>query len=158
MTEKKIKIYYPFKRIVNPVSTVALYGQNPPVIVHGNLILRVYYTDEKYTSVDQKRTNDATMDTIFFETNKVIREQLGDNYTNRRILRQLALPEIGKDYYIVYNIAETPSPRYDDLLPIVSNVDDAAHGTAIILKQEDTRLTWLSEEEADAIAAKLNVQ
>jgi hypothetical protein len=95
------------------------------------------------------------MDEIFFETNKVLREQMEDPYNGRRELIELSMPELGKQYRIIYNGAEVPSPRYDDQLGILSYRDPSARGVAIILKRDkDKGIQWLDENEARFVASK----
>ena len=70
------KLYYPFDYRHHLVYSVALYGNNHPYIIKGHLVLRTYYTDDSKKKIDIAHTSDAVMDTVFFETNKVIREQM----------------------------------------------------------------------------------
>ena len=74
------KLYYPFDYRHHLVYSVALYGNNHPYIIKGHLVLRTYYTDDSKKKIDVAHTSDAVMDTVFFETNKVIREQNSWNY------------------------------------------------------------------------------
>lgn len=150
------KLFYPFEYRHHLVYTVALYGNNTPYIIKGHLVLRTYYTDNSKTKVDTAHTSDYVMDTVFFESNKVIREQLGDSYNGRRELVELSLPELGKQYRIIYNAAEIPSGRYDDQIRLLSYRDPSAHGVAIIMKRDaDDGICWLSEPEARQIIRKL---
>lgn len=149
------KLYYPFNYFYHTVCTVAFYGTNNPVIFKGHLVLRTYYTDDSKTTVDIAHTSDYVMDEIFFETNKVLREQMEDPYNGRRELIELSMPELGKQYRIIYNGAEVPSPRYDDQLGILSYRDPSARGVAIILKRDkDKGIQWLDENEARFVASK----
>ncbi len=150
------KLYYPFEYRHHFVCTVALYGVNAPYIIKGHLVMRTYYTDESKTKVDVARTSDHVMDTVFFESNKVIREQLEDPYNGRRELVELSMPILGKQYRIIYNAAELPSPRYDDQIGVLSYRDQGAHGVAIIMKRDAEKgIQWLDENEAREIAKKL---
>ncbi len=147
---------YPFSYFHHTVFTVAIYGQESPIVCKGHLVLRTYYTDSHKTKVDVNRTSDYLKDALFFETNKIIRMQLEDSYTGRRELCELSLPELGKQYRIIYNIAEVPSERYDDHLRLLSYRDPHAHGVALIVKRDpDKGIQWLEESEARMIAAKL---
>ncbi|MBW9212062.1 MULTISPECIES: hypothetical protein [Terrabacteria group] len=138
------------------VSTVAIYGTNSPTLVSGRLILRHYYKDASCKDVDIPRTNRSILDTIFFETNKLIRIPLEDNYNGRRVLVSTPIPAFGPQYIIAYNVAEIPSERYDDQLAILAPVDKDAHGVAIILKKnKDGLLEWLDRKEAKDIIEKL---
>ena len=152
---KEKKLYYPFSYFYHTVCTVAFYGSNNPIVFKGHLVLRTYYTDDEKTEIDIAHTSDYLIDEIFFETNKVIREQMDDPYNGRRELIELSMPDLGKQYRIIYNAAEIPSPRYDDKLGIISYRDPAARGVAIILKRDkDHGIQWLDEQEARLVAEK----
>lgn len=139
------------------VYTVALYGQESPMVCKGHLVLRTYYKDAGKVSVDYNRTSDYLKDALFYETNKIIRTQYDDPYTNPRELIELSLPELGKQYRIIYNAAEIQSPRYDDQLKLLSYRDPEAKGVAIIVRRDpDKGIQWLEEREARTIVAKLN--
>lgn len=154
MTENKL--YYPFNYFYDTVYTVAFYGSNAPMVVKGNLVLRCYFTDEAKTKPDIAHTSEYLRDEIFYETNKVIRQQLEDPYNGKRKLAELPFPQLGNDYCIVYNEAETPSDRYDDLLSILVSQDPYARGVAIILKRgSDGGISWMSEREAREIQNRL---
>lgn len=140
---------YSFDYFHDTVCTVALYGSNAPMLVKGTLVMRVYYTDNTKTTTDVEHTSKALIDEIFYETNKVIREQLEDPYNGKRELVELPFPQLGDEYRIVYNEAELPSHRYDDLLTLLVNHDPYARGVAIILKRgSDGGITWMTEREA----------
>jgi hypothetical protein len=140
------------------VYTVALYGSNAPYIIKGHLVLRTYYKDSACTQVDIAHTNDHVMDTVFYESNKTIREQMEDGYNGRRQLVELSMPALGREYRIIYNAAEIPSHRYDDSIALLSLRDPDAHGVAIIMKRNaDNLLCWLDENEARVIARKLTM-
>ena len=154
MTEVKINNY--FRHFHAQACTVAIYGNNDPVVFKGNLVFRMYYTDAAMSEIDVPRTSAYLRDTMFYETNKVIREQLEDPYNGRRELIDLSVPELGRQYRIVYNTAEVPSGRYDDQIGLLSIRDPNARGVAILLKQSsETGLTWLDEAEARHIAKVL---
>ena len=151
------KLYYPFNYFYDHVCTVAIYGTNAPMIVKGNLVLRAYYNDQDKKELDVKHTSEYIRDEIFYETNKVIREQMEDPYNGRRELVELPMPALGSKYRIVYNGAELPSRRYDDALGIISHRDPYARGVAIILKRgDDDGIEWLDEREARTISDQLN--
>lgn len=150
------KIYYPFRYLHHYVWTVAVYGSQPPLTVKGPLVLRTYYKDGARTIVDVKHTADYYIDEIFYETNKVIRENLGDPYSGRRDLRITDIPQLPEPYIAVYNAAEVPSPRLDDHLSILSSRDLKARGVAVILKkEEDGSVHYLTEEEAQDVSSLL---
>lgn len=143
------KLFYPFNYFYDTVYTIAFYGSNAPMIVKGNLVLRAYFKDDAKTIPDIEHTSAYLMDEIFFETNKVIREKLEDPYNGRRELVELPFPQLGNEYRIVYNEAEIPSSRYDDLLSILVSRDPYARGVAILLKRgTDGGISWMSEKEA----------
>ena len=150
------KLYYPFDYRPHLVYSVALYGNNHPYIIKGHLVLRTYYTDDSKKKIDIAHTSDAVMDTVFFETNNVIREQLGDGYNGRRELVELSIPELGKQYRIIYNAAELPSIRYDDQIGLLSYRDPSARGVAVIMKRDPEKgIQWLNEPETREIVRKL---
>ena len=79
-----------------------------------------------------------------------------DPYNGRRELVELSMPDLGKQYRIIYNAAELPSPRYDDQIAVLSYRDPGAHGVAIIMKRDaEHGIQWLDEAEAREIARKL---
>ncbi len=157
MPEQINKLYYPFKYVIHHVYTVAFYGHNPPTVCKGSLILRTYYKDSAMTQVDVAHTSSYYIDEIFYETNKIIREQYDDPYYDRRELIELSMPELGKEYRIIYNAAQRPSPRYDDQLAILANRDPSAKGVAIILKRDpEEGIQYLTEEEARAVCDQLS--
>ena len=150
------KLFYPFNYFYDTVYTIAFYGNNAPMIVKGNLVLRCYFKDEAKTIPDIDHTSEYLRDEIFYETNKVIREQLEDPYNGLRKLVELPFPQLGNEYRIVYNEAEVPSDRYDDLLSILVSRDPYARGVAIILKRgSDNGIAWMSEREARDIQNRL---
>ena len=142
------KIYYPFQYFHNEVTTLAFYGANNPILVSGNLVLRTYYQDDAKTKVDEAHTSEYVKDTIFFETNKLIRVQMHDSYNGKRELQEVEMPEIGKGYILVYNKAEIPSDRYDDHLSILLPKEPEALGVAVLLKRNGDKITWLDRKEA----------
>ena len=155
MAEKE-KIYYPFRYLHHYVWTVAVYGSQQPLTVSGPLVLRTYYRDGARTIVDIRHTADYYIDEIFYETNKVIRENLGDPYSGKRDLKTTDVPQLPEPYIAVYNAAELPSPRLDDHLSFLSSRDRKARGVAVILKQEeDGSVGYLTEEEAQEIVSAL---
>lgn len=147
------KYYYPFSYTHHYAYVVAFYGSNDPIIVKGPLIMKTYYKSSDRKEVDVKHTSAYFMDELFYETNKVIREQLHDPYNGKRELIELSLPELGSEYRIVYNSDEIPSERYDDQLAILSNRDTHAHGVAIILKRDGQGIHYLTEAEARKICS-----
>lgn len=147
------KLYYPFSYTHHYAYTVAFYGANDPIVVKGPLILKTYYTDASKKEVDIRHTSEYFMDELFYETNKVIRENLNDPYNGKRDLIDLSLPELGSEYRIVYNTSEIPSERYDDKLAILLNRDSNAHGVAIIVKRNEKGIQYLTEPEARKIVS-----
>ncbi len=154
-----VKLYYPFNHFYHNVCTVAFYGSNNPVVCKGHLVLRTYYEDDEKTKVDIRHTSDQWLDSIFYETNKILREQLDDSYTGRRSLVELTINELGKEYRLIYNAAEEPSERYDDRLLILSYRDPEARGVAIILKRDESNMIqWLDEREARSIVNRFRAE
>jgi hypothetical protein len=150
------KLYYSFEYFHDKVYTIAFYGSNAPMMVSGTLVLRAYYKDDAKTIPDIEHTSEFLKDSIFFETNKVIRQQLEDPYNGRRELVELPFPQLGNEYRIIYNEAEIPSDRYDDLLSVLVSRDPYARGVAIILKRgADGGITWMNEREAREIQNRL---
>lgn len=147
MTENKL--FYPFNYFNGTVCTIAIYGSNAPTMVKGNLVLRAYFKDDAKTIPDIEHTSEYLRDEIFYETNKVIREKMEDPYNGKRELVELPFPQLGNEYRIIYNEAEIPSERYDDLLTLLVSQDPYARGVAIILKRgSDGGISWMSEREA----------
>ena len=95
--------YYPFDYSIHKVFTVAFYGSSSPIICKGSLVMRTYYTDSTKKTVDVHHTSEHYIDTIFFETNKIIREQFDDPYNDHRELIELSMPSLGSEYRIIYN-------------------------------------------------------
>lgn len=147
------KLYYPFSYTHHYAYVVAFYGSNLPIVVKGPLILKTYYKDSSKKEIDIRHTSEYFMDELFYETNKVIRENLNDPYNGKRDLVDLPLPELGSEYRIVYNTSEIPSERYDDKLAILANRDSNAHGVAIIVKRTDKGIEYLTEKEARTIVS-----
>lgn len=154
-----IKLYYPFDYNIHKVFTVAFYGHENPIVCKGSLIMRTYYKDENRKEIDIHRTSDHFIDTIYYETNKIIREQFEDPYNDHRELIELSMPELGPDYRIIYNASQTPSQRYDDQLRILARRDPSAKGVAIILRRDPKKgIRYLSEPEARSIVTKLTTE
>lgn len=154
--EERENTYYPFRYLHHYVWTVAVYGSHEPIVVRGPLVLRTYYKDGARTITDVSHTASYYIDEIFYETNKVIRENMGDPYSGRRDLRVTSVPQLPKPYVAVYNAAEIPSPRLDDHLSFLSSKDLKARGVAVILKKEDDgSVAYLNEDEARDVAGKL---
>lgn len=155
MSETK-KLFYPFEYNIHKVYTVAFYGHENPIVCKGSLIMRTYYKDETKKEVDIHHTSEHFIDTIFFETNKIIREQFEDPYNDHRELIELSMPQLGSEYRIIYNASQTPSQRYDDRLSILAQRDPSAKGVAIILRRDPKKgICYLTEAEARTIADKL---
>ena len=158
MSEKK-SYYSPFDYGIHKVCTVAFYGAQSPIVCKGSLIMRTYYTDKTKKTVDIHRTSEHIIDTVFFETNKIIREQFDDPYNDHRELIELSIPSLGNEYRIIYNAAQSPSQRYDDSLAILADRDPSARGVAIILRRDPKKgICTLSEPEARSILEKLRNQ
>jgi hypothetical protein len=153
----KTEIIHPYKYFHHTVSTVAVYGNKPAVVFHGHLVLRTYYVRGQRGMVDQARTSAYVMDEVFYETNKVLREENDDNYGTRRVLKYVPFPQLGEKYGFVYNTVEVTSPRFDDKLTVLSDIDKNAKGVAIVMKKDhDGNICWLDIDEARLIANVLN--
>ncbi len=153
---EQTKVIYPYQYFHHKVYVVAVYGQTRPYVTSGNLVLRTYYKDDKMTQIDYKRTSEYLMDSLFYETNKIIRAQMGDPYSGKRKLVELSMPELGKEYRVIYNAVEEPSQRFDDRIQILAERDPSARGVAVILKRDPEKgITWLDEAEARKIAERL---
>ena len=151
--------YYPFDYSIHKVFTVAFYGSSSPIICKGSLVMRTYDTDSTKKTVDVHHTSEHYIDTIFFETNKIIREQFDDPYNDHRELIELSMPSLGSEYRIIYNASQTPSQRYDDSLAVLADRDPSARGVAIILRRDPKKgIQYLSEQEARTILEKLREQ
>lgn len=130
------------------ICTVAVYGHEAPVFFKGSLILKKYYVNGSKSNVDQSRSEDYMLDTIYYETNKIVRMQKHEPYGDNRELVVCPFEILGDPYRIVYNKRTTPSLQYDDALVMLKDKDPDARGVAIVLKQDDKgHLTWLQEEE-----------
>ena len=138
------------------VCTVALYGDDEPHFFKGHLILRTYYLDADKMTVDEKRTDDYAVDTLFAETNKTVRQFHKERYDeNRRLIIQ-TFSLLGEPYQIIYNKLAHSSPYEDNSLKVLQSKDPSAKGLAVIMKKDkDGRLVWLSEVEARAIIETL---
>ena len=155
MSEKR-SYYYPFDYNIHKVYTIAFYGSQPPMICKGSLIMRTYYKDDTKREIDIRHTSEHFIDTIFFETNKIIREQYEDPYSDHRELIELSIPFLSSEYRIIYNASQSPSPRYDDALAILADRDPSAKGVAIILRRDPKKgICYLSEAEARTLLQKL---
>lgn len=155
--EETIDMKEPFKNYSTLVTTVALYGQEEPVLFKGRLILREYYTENTKKEIDQKKSNAYALDTIYYETNKVIRANMNEPFDEARelVVRKLAMLE--DPYRIVYNANAEPGQTVDNHLTLLNDQDANAHGVALILKEaEDGSLQTLIEAEARAIIRELS--
>jgi hypothetical protein len=149
---------YAFEHRTYMVHTVAIYGSEAPVICRGPLIMRFYFDDSTKKNLNVNKTADSIMDTIFYETNKIIRLRHDNEfYGTRRILRIVPFPQLGNDYIFVYNSVEEPSEKEDDLITVLGGTDPNAHGLAVILKRSnDGGIEWLSAPEAEEIVRFLS--
>lgn len=148
---QKNDLYYTFSNTHHYAYVVAFYGSQKPMVVKGHLVLKTYYKDPSKKEIDIRHTSECYKDTLFYETNKVIREGLGDSYNGKRELIELSIPELGDEYRVIYNDVEVPSDRYDDAIALVKERDSSAKGVAIILKRDEKGIHYLSEAEARKI-------
>jgi hypothetical protein len=148
MLEEKSK-YYPFRYLHHSVYTVALYGQNNPVICKGLMVLRTYYYDEQKTKIDYEHTSEYYTDELFYETDKILREANHQPYGGKRILKEVAMSELGDEYRLIYNNADNEDNTYDEHIPLLHFKAPEATGTAVILKRDAEKgIIYLTEDEA----------
>ena len=147
----------PFKNFSSMITTVALYGQEEPVLFRGRLILREYFKEGSRKEIDHQKTADYALDTIYYETNKVIREQFHEPYGEPRELVVRHIEMLKDPYRIVYNKHAEPSDTRDNRLALLLDQDHSARGVAIILKEnKDGFLESLEEAEARTIIRALS--
>ncbi len=138
------------------ICTVALFGNNEPFFFNGHLILRTYYSDAKQTNIDVEKTSHFIADTLFYETNKVIRNAFKESFDEQREIVVEKAAILDKQYVFVYNKLAYPSKVGDTIIPKLKLNEPDAKGLVIVLKQEkDGSLTWLEELEAREIEKKL---
>ncbi len=134
------------------VCAVALYGSYEPFFFKGHLSLRTYYKDNKRVDIDLKKTSDYFVDTLFYETNKIIRTRERDRYDEQRNLVIQASSLLGEPYQIVFNRSAAPGAQADNSLAILKDTEPDAKGLALVIKKTgDDQYTWLEEEEARTI-------
>ncbi|MBP3891343.1 MAG: hypothetical protein J6D29_04145 [Solobacterium sp.] len=136
---------------------VALYGNYEPFLFNGRLILRTYYSDAAKTTVDEEKTTQYFLDTIFYEANKIIRSRDQDAYDERRTLVVEECPLLGNPYYMLYNTTAFPSNKKDNTVSILSEEGKKIRGLVLIVKKVgENQFTWLEEEEARSIQNQIN--
>ncbi|MDO5121954.1 MAG: hypothetical protein Q4D46_07755 [Erysipelotrichaceae bacterium] len=138
------------------VCTVAIYGNDEPHFFKGNLNLRTYYTDSEKTEINDSKTTGYAVDTLFAETNKIVRRLHKERYDENRDLCIMPFTMLGDPYQIVYNKTAHPSPYEDNSMSFLKEKDPNAKGLAIVMKKDkDGKVSWLSEVEARAIIKTL---
>ncbi len=138
------------------ICTVALFGNNEPFYFNGHLILRTYYQDAKQTNIDVEKTSHFIADTLFYETNKVIRNAFKEPFDEQREIVVEDATILNKPYVFVYNTLAYPSKSEETVLPTLKLNQPGVHGLVIVLKKKDNgELTWLEESEAREIEKTL---
>ena len=138
------------------IHTVGIYGSFVPLTFKGRLVFKEYNYGN--TEEEIKRTNELFVDTIYYETDKVMRQLAHVQYGDARDLVIQPFHLLNDPYRIVYNRKASPSNKHDNTLFFLQNFDPNARGCAIILK-EDTNgnLISLTEEEANQISSQLRM-
>jgi hypothetical protein len=89
------------------ICAIAIDGNNAAEIIDGDLIFRKFYKDAAKTQIDIQKTSDYFLDTVFYETNRVLRTPSKEPYSENRDLKLVPLADIvaksGKEFQIVYN-------------------------------------------------------
>lgn len=149
------KEFFSYQR--QSVCTVAIYGKEQADFFKGHLIFKTYYTDDKKIIPDTEKTCKYFLDTLFYETNKIIRSYHHEAYDERRQLVVHKFKRLGEPYRVVYNLYANPAPiGFDNGLEFLYEKDTNAKGLAIILKKNRFgELTALDEAEARSIICKL---
>ena len=138
------------------ICTVALFGDNDPFFFNGHLILKTYYSDNNQTAVDVEKTSHFTADTLFYETNKVIRSAFRENYDEQRDIVVEPATILRDPYVFVYNSLAYPANSKETVIPSLKLNQPNAKGLVIVLKKkENGALTWLEEKEAREIEKTL---
>lgn len=146
-----------FEHLRQNVCTIALYGHDQPYFFRGTLVLRTYYTDTRTHKIDALRTSAYAMDTMFYETNKVIRSSHREPYSEARHLVTAPADMLGNPYRILYNRRALPGAMEDNSIVLLRSHDPEARGLAIVAKlQENGTLTWLREDEARQVQKVLS--
>lgn len=127
------------------VCTLAFYGNDAPDFFHGNLRLRSIYSDEKKTNLNVDKTQEYIVDEIYYQVNKIVRQIREETYDEPR---ELATVDLQDNYVAVYNKNAAYSTHRDNHNALLKEKAPNALGTAIILKKNNNRLTWLMEDEA----------
>lgn len=138
------------------ICTVAIYGNNEPFFFGGHLILRTYFSDSSQTSIDIEKTSHFLSDTLFYETNKVIRNHFHDRYDEQREIVIEPAHILGEPYQFVFNTLAYPAKGDESNLTKLKLSDKSAKGLILVLKKkENGQITWLEEKEAHDIEHKL---
>lgn len=152
---EKLSNYFNYYR--EYVCTAALYGGEPADLICGHMILREYFSDRKKTHPNPRMTESFLIETLFYETNKVLRTMHGEPYDEPRSLAMARLPMLGDPYRIIYNREAWPSSGGNAIALLLQQREIRARGTAMIMRAEpDGSLTWLSEQEARDAVRSLN--
>lgn len=148
-----------FNRYSGQVCFIGSEGAAAPEIMRGRLIFRRYYKDASRTQEDKARSNASVMDTVFRETDRLLREQqrLIDRGGCQVICRPL--PQLSAEVPDGVLAVYTPLTSYSQ--PENRNAMLAARGIyadglAVILAGRDAAsCRCLSEEEAEKLLKDL---
>ena len=113
------------------ICTVALFGDNDPFFFNGHLILKTYYSDNNQTAVDVEKTSHFTADTLFYETNKVIRSAFRENYDEQRDIVVEPATILRDPYVFVYNSLAYPANSKETVIPSLKLNQPNAKGLVI---------------------------
>ena len=94
----------PFKQTCSMIHTVAIYGHFVPLTFKGRLVFKEY--NDGSTRDELMRTNELAVDTIFYETDKVMRQLAKDAFGDARDLYVAHFALLKDPYRIVYNRKE----------------------------------------------------
>ena len=137
------------------VFTVALYGSYEPFYFQGHLFLRTYYKDNKKNELDNRKSSDYLIDTLFYETNKVIRSRIGERYDEQRALVIQPSNLLGEPYCYVFNRMALTTDT-DNTVSLVKDNDAPVRGLVLVVKKvADGEYTWLEKREAREIEKTL---
>jgi hypothetical protein len=149
-----------YERQSQHICAIAIDGNNAAEIIDGDLIFRKFYKDAAKTQVDVQKTSDYFLDTVFYETNRVLRTPSKEPYSENRDLKQVPLADIvaksGKEFQIVYNANAFALPDSRNKNELLAKAGVHANGLALILKKSDADgFGCLSPEEAQTILKEI---
>ncbi len=131
------------------IYTVALYGTDEPVFFSGNLIFKKYYLIDGRKRFNQEKTTQYMVDTIFYETSRVLFTQKDEPYDAPRDLWIYPFRLLGDPFLIVYNRNASYGLHGNNDLIWMRDIDPDAHGLAILMKKGNSNVPeLLTEREA----------